>query len=331
MTRAQTHSFTRNAFKYSLLSFALLLLGACQPARYEIVGQEAVSPTPPPCVGDECNAIPNGLPSARIVVYKGTSIVTSGNVNEPIQIKPSIDTLDPDDLVNPKACYQNPGIVEIRYLVSTDEVKTVKRTDKCEDLGLPYTFTKPGEYTIHMTAVSNENETAEAQMIFKVLDPKLDNSKEDLGFYIIVIPLVLQTGETINAQAFCKTVGTNEIAWDFGDDSTADGTVITHKYDKPGQYRISATCITKNKKYVSFATVSVVGFKLPVDPRITPPPSKPPVCPGSGQGNSGSQNSQTQQNTQTQQNSQNQSTSSSTSDATCVVVPPGKPDQTDQK
>lgn len=270
----------------------LALLFGCQAAKYEIVGKQRVSPTCDPAVEDcDGNIKINGLPSARVQVFHKGEEVSHAPINESVIIRPSEDTMDPDDLLNPD-CGQNPGIVKVEYKIGDIESTEINRSPgNCEDLGFEYNFKKPGEYPIYMKVTSNENETADAQMILKVIDPSKDNSNEDLGFYIVVKPLIIEEGEGITAQAFCKTVKANTIEWDFGNGEKGKGTYVTFRYTKAGQYKVTAYCKSGDKIYISWVTVSVVNFDLPDDDRLKP--IKPPGtgC-GDGKGDGPGQNQQ---------------------------------------
>lgn len=278
-----------------ILPCLFMLVANCQSARYEIIGAERVSPTCNPDIDPKCDGGQknNGLPSARVVVLKDKVEVGVVHINEPVIIRPTADSLDPEDLLEKTACEQNPGIVKAYYEIGEKiETQEIKRSH-CEDLGINYVFKKAGEYKIYLRVTSNENENADASMILKVLDPGENNAKEDRGFYIVVRPLVVQLGDPITGQAFCQTIEPNTIEWDFGNNDSASGSYMTYRYQKTGQYIVKATCKSGTKIYVSWVTVSIVNFKVPliVTP-IAPPPTcqdpKNPIIINPGQG--GSQN-----------------------------------------
>ncbi len=177
----------KNSLK--ILPCIFILLANCQSARYEIIGEERVSPTCNPDVDPKCDGGQknNGLPSARVVVLKDKVEVGFVHINEPVIIRPTADSLDPEDLLEKAACEQNPGLVKAYYEIGEKvETQEIKRSH-CEDLGINYVFKKAGEYKIYLRVTSNENENADASMILKVLDPGENNTKEDRGFYITLV------------------------------------------------------------------------------------------------------------------------------------------------
>lgn len=289
----------------SATSAAVMLL-SCRPAQYEIIrGQTGGSPgdpsapfvnpgtTPPPTMNTP--VVPNNMPpTARIEVIWNNEPVTRVKINENVEIRPSLDTVDPDD-VGVVSCV-NPGIIKAEYDIGMGGDKRIaERQRGCEPLGVPYRFTTPGSYEISLIVTSNENETAWATMTVLVFDGNTPPANQG-GFTIQAHPLLVGIGEAVNFWGTCTLGQTQVINWQFGDGGTATGPVVTHVYQSIGQYRVDAVCTdeTGNSQNAQLTVVVIdkTGVKIPgfIDPIIpqpapipapTPPPAKdaPPPAP----------------------------------------------------
>lgn len=272
------------------LPLALMLLTAslaqysCRPAAYEIIKQkkskdvsdqggpnsiapEQKDPTdiaPPPIEG-------NVPPTARLeVIWNGES-VTKVRVNSPVSVKPTWDTLDPDDIGRSQCT--NPGIIRAAYNLDYGAAPTAQRTSGCETLAVPHVFTRTGEYEISMIVTSNEDETAFASMTITVVDETTPLNEVDGGLKISADPMVAGKGQIVTFTAQCGLKKQHTVLWDFGDGKTANGAVVKHAYDREGQFRTEATCTDIDGKTVK-AVITIV-----VIDKIVDIPGRPPVNP----------------------------------------------------
>jgi len=220
---------------------------SCRPASYEILrpkkgtadngpppSSSTVPPVSQPPVG------PSNLPpTARVEVIWNGSPVTKVQVNQPVQVRPSYDTVDPDYIG--KSNCANPGITRADYDIGHQATPTAQRTQGCEDLAVPYTFTQPGDYQVSMVVTSQDNQQATASMTLHVVDantPLTDNG----GFTITADPLLSSIGQPVTFIGYCQTSLPYTITWQFGDNSTGTGVTVVHNYAAAGQYRLDATC-----------------------------------------------------------------------------------------
>jgi PKD repeat protein len=276
----------------------------CRQAIYEIVKPASNSEGDPErqdFKGEGNPGSPNGSgPTARVeVVWNGKS-VTQVKVNEPTIIRPSTDTLDPDDIG--KSDCTNPGIVKATYQIAQEASPAVDRGVRCEPLSTPYTFKTEGVYVISMTVTSNEGETAVASMTLRVVNEQ--NQNDFGGFTITANPLLAKVNQNIQFEGICTTPAAKVIRWKFADGAEGEGVTTSHAYGKSGSYLIQAQCqetTGANRTWEASLTVVVMdevpsGAPIPTDkpeppglpgtPISPPPPGNPPVV-GTGGGKTG--------------------------------------------
>lgn len=264
----------------------MLVLGtmhfSCRPASYEIIkpkkgrsGEKQGNPNN--VVPDEGTptpgqpAIDSAPPTARIEVIWQDQSVTQVRVNRPVEIRPTVDTVDPDD-IGVSSC-ANPGIVKADYDVAGEAKPTAERKLGCETLGVPYTFTKPGDYKIDMVVTSNENETAFASMTLRVVDENAPLGK-DGGFTIQAIPMLVKVGQDVDFSGFCRTEVAHTIDWTYGDASEGIGAATRHAYAAEGQYRVDATCtesVQGGRSWDASLTVVVIDREILIPGQPTQP------------------------------------------------------------
>ena len=129
-------------------------------------------------------------------------------VGEQVSIRPSYDTLDPDDIG--KSDCANPGIVKADYGIEDGTSPSAERGESCDTLAVPYTFAQVGEFEISMTVTSNEDEKAVASMILTVVDANAPET-DDGGFTITADPMVAGIGQIVTFIGDCKT--TKKVEW----------------------------------------------------------------------------------------------------------------------
>lgn len=279
----------------------MLLLISCRPAEYEIIrgkggnrGGEPVAPfldpnAPlPPGSSNPSPLIPDNMPpTARVEVIWNDAPVNRVRVNENVEIRPSLDTVDPDD-VGVVSCV-NPGIIKAEYDVGVGGDKRLsERHQGCEPLGIPYRFTSPGNYEIALLVTSNENETAMAMMTLHVYDGNTPPPNQG-GFTIQAHPMLVGVGQAVNFWGACNLGQTQVITWQFGDGGTATGAVVSHGYQAIGQYRVEAICTDETGRsqnaqltivVINQANIKIPGFVDPIIPQPGPlPPATPPPPP----------------------------------------------------
>ena len=225
---------------------------SCGPAGYEILrpgkgGEKAGNPNP---IGQDSgegpkNPIPGNLPpSAGIeVIYAGKS-VTRIKVGTPVAVRPTVGTMDADDFG--RSSCSNPGIVQADYDLGNDAKPSAKRSQGCEDLGVPHTFTKVGTFRLDLIVLSNENEQATAAMTLIVYEGA---EPEDGGFRINAYPMIGTTTDDITFDGICDTTkGVKRITWNFGDAKTGEGARTLHRFETEGQFKVNARCETNDGK-----------------------------------------------------------------------------------
>ncbi len=277
----------------AILVAAGALTFSCRPASYELIkpkkkhntsekgdpnsvtppeGETKGPDAPPPIEG-------NVPPTARVEVILNNKSVTKVKVGQPVSIRPSYDTLDPDDIG--KSDCANPGIVRADYGIEEGGSPNADRGDTCGTLAVPYTFDQVGEFEVSMTVTSNENEKAVASMILTVVDANAPES-DDGGFTITADPMLAGIGQLVTFIGDCKTTKAFVITWDFGDGATGSGITVTHGYAEVGQKRVEATCTEEGGK-ARKAVVTIVVIDKPVTiPGRPTTPSNPtdPTDPG---------------------------------------------------
>jgi len=275
---------------YLFLTFVMGILfsigGGCRQAIYEIVkpatDQEG-DPQPPSTFKDpgNSNRPSSGTsgPTARIeVIWEGQS-VTQVKVNSPTLIRPTADTVDPDDLG--KTDCPNPGITAAQYQIAGEASPVVDRGDRCEALSVPYTFKTVGDYFIEMTVTSNEGEKAVASMTLRVVN---DEVSDFGGFTITANPLLAKVKQSIDFTGLCTTKNPKVIAWKFADGNEGEGDGTRHAYERTGSYKVEAQCsetVGNKRIWKAAVTVVVLDDVVAVPPSVTPPvpPSVPPPSP----------------------------------------------------
>jgi len=289
-----------------LFGSLVLVAMSCGPAGYEILrpgkdGEKAGNPNP--IVEDSSEAhkdnVPHNLPpSAGIeVMYAGKS-VTKIKVGTPVTVRPTPDTMDADDYG--RSSCANPGIVQADYDLGNDAKPVAKRTQGCEELGVPHTFAKTGIYKLGLVVLTNENEQATAAMSIIVYDGA---EPDDGGFRVNAHPMIGTTADDITFDGICDSKkGVKAISWKFGDTKTGAGARVTHRYPVEGQYKVDAVCeTTDGKTWEAQVTIVIIPGtsarppKGPVPP-LPVPPVKPPGTPGQngpGQNGPGQQPGQT--------------------------------------
>lgn len=271
----------------SKLLTAMLLIGtahfSCRPASYEIIKPKKsksvdrqgdptnLGPTDP---GPPAPLAANVPPTARVeIIWDGQS-VTKVRVNHPVTIRPTADTVDPDDIGKTQCA--NPGIVTADYTVESNK-PSASRPLGCESLGVPYTFTKTGEYTVDMLVTSNENETAFASMTVLVLSETAPLNN-DGGFTIQAIPMLAKAGEEVGFYGFCQTKKAHTVSWTYGDNAAGVGAETKHAYASEGQYRVDATCTetdNNGRSWKAALTIVIIGDSVVIPGQPTGP--TPPV------------------------------------------------------
>lgn len=256
---------------------------SCRPASYEVIKPKkkhntsekgdpnGVNPPEGETEGPDAPAPVEGNvpPTAHVEVILNNKSVVKVRVNQPVQIRPSYDTLDPDDIG--KSNCANPGIVRADYGIQDGDSPTKERGDTCDSLAVPYTFTEVGDFEISMIVTSNENEKAVASMILTVIDANAPET-DDGGFTITADPMIAGKGQIVTFVGDCKTTKAYVITWDFGDGSTGAGVTVTHAYKEVGQKRVEATCTEEGGKKRK-AVVTIVVIDKPID--IPGHPTKP--------------------------------------------------------
>lgn len=270
---------------HTLLLFlsAALVAFSCRPASYEILkpgknkktnnsgDPNQVSPpdsrtekpvAPPPITS-------NVPPTARVEVMVNGESVTRVHVGTPVQVRPSLDTVDPDD-IGRSPCV-NPGIVKADYDIAREEAKSAARSQGCEPLSVPHVFPREGRFEVTMIVTSNEDEKAVASMIVTVVKEGQPLTGADGGFTIAADPMLTPKNQDVTFTGKCETVKKNKITWDFGDGKTGEGVVVKHPYEAEGQYRVEATCTDEDGKSLK-AVVTIVVIDKKVDiPGVTRP------------------------------------------------------------
>ena len=277
-----------NFKKRRLPLFATLMFGAmsCGPAGYEVLrpakdGEKAGNPNP--IIQDSSdkdkNVVASNLPpSAGIeVIYAGKS-VTKIKVGTAVVVRPTKDTMDADDFG--RSSCANPGIVQADYDLSNNAKPSAKRSQGCEELGVPYTFTKVGVLKLNLVVLTNENEQATAAMTLIVYDGA---EPSDGGFRVNAHPMIGTTADDITFDGICDTKkGVKKITWNFGNSKTAEGARTTHRYTAEGQYVVNAKCETVDGKIwdgqVTIVIIPGTAGRPPVGP--VPPLPILPVGPG---------------------------------------------------
>lgn len=271
------------------LSMAVMLIAAsiaqysCRPAAYEVIrqkknkkgneqgGPQAIAPdqndpnesAPPPIDG-------NVPPTAGLEVILNGQPVTIVRVNSSVTVKPTWDTLDPDDIGRSQCT--NPGIVRAAYSLDNNAAPVAERVNGCEALSVPHVFTRTGEFELTMIVTSNENETAYASMTIVVVD-ETEPLTGDGGLKITADPMLPSTGQIVTFTAVCDLKKTHSVTWTFGDGTTAQGKVVNHAYNREGQFRVDATCTDIDGKTIKAGlTLVVIGKQVTV-------PGKPPLNP----------------------------------------------------
>ena len=282
-------------FKYqwphTTLAVTLLsvqLLANCSPASYEILRPKArANVDKPQNIAPEPTKVPAGqMPTARVETIVNGESVTNVRINVPTTIRPTADTLSPS-FVGKSSCV-NPGIDRAGYDIGGLSQPSVSRSNGCEALETPYTFTQPGDYLITMIVTDQLNQTATASMTLTVID----DTSSTCGFTITVVPLLTQKNQAVAFNGFCDMTPSHAISWDFGDGVNSKGNQASHAYDKVGAFAVNASCAADDGSLVkkASATVSVIedANKTTITiltPKCTPPPRPPvkPACdPGQG-------------------------------------------------
>jgi hypothetical protein len=298
-----------------LAAAATLAHSSCRPAQYEIIrdknGKSTNKPVKPVTDGEDPSrtgtprdapAGPedqpiegNVPPTARVEVIWKSESVTRVKVNEPVDIRPSLDTVDPDD-IGVSNCV-NPGIVKAEYEIGEGgEKRIAERSRGCEPLSVPYVFTATGDYLISMLVTSNENEPAWATMTLRVFEGDTP-PPEDGGFTIRAQPMLTGIGQVVTFWGTCTLGKVQVITWQFGDGGSATGRVVTHAYQSTGQYQVDATCTDETgraeKAKLTIVVIDKPGVKIPgVPDPVVPEANQPdPGQPNPGQPNPGQPNS----------------------------------------
>jgi len=132
---------------------------------------------------------------------------------------------------------------------------------------------------------TDENETATASMMLKVIPASASINHSVGGFYVKAYPMIGSIGQTITFDGFCETLTKATITWTFGDNGKGTGVRVTHSYANDGQYRIDAIC-TATDGQIQRAHITIVILKDPLPPGtggniiITTPPPVLPTDPG---------------------------------------------------
>ncbi len=289
----------------TLVALVAMADASCRPASYEILkpkkghdvrpngNPEQVNPpagnTVPPATGTPpgtptstpTTSGDNAAPTARVeVIWKNESVVKV-RVNEPTIIRPTADTVDPDD-VGKSPC-ANPGIVKAAYDVGHEAAPSAERASGCEPLSVPYTFTKTGDYEITMVVTSNENETATAKMTVTVIAADAPLYDGDGGFTITADPMIGGKDQVFTFTGYCALKKEHVITWEFGDGKGGEGVVVTHAYAELGPHDVKGHCTDLSRKTID-AQIVVVTWDHPVTPPVNPtkpvlPPAPPVVTP----------------------------------------------------
>lgn len=232
----------------------LLLLTACKQAGYQ-VKQPGSDLIPQPFDGSGSSA-----PTANIEIYDKGVPVTWTVVGNKVDIKPSLDTLDPDYITKSKC--DNPGIIEAAYDLGNGAKPVVTRTE-CESLAATQqVFTQAGDYLVQMQVKSLDGETSRASMTLRVLEPSTAYDQIEGGFTIHANPILATINQQISFTSLCELKGNLIISWDFADNAKVDGSAVQHAYANPGAYYVNAICKSDTGQILK-ASLTVVILKDP--------------------------------------------------------------------
>ncbi len=260
-------------------SIMIAAMISCSPAAYEVIRpKKDKADTPQPTAPESVNTIRNLTnshePSAEIEVIVNNQSVTQARVGVPTTIRPTADSLDPD-YIGQTSC-ANPGLILAEYGIQGEASPKAERKDGCETPGVPYTFTKAGEYEITLRVVSQDKEDAEASMILSVIDGVNPSANQNY-FKISANPLVQVKGGNITFTASCYLGESYKVTWDFGDNTEGTGLTVVHAYQEAKAYLVKAICTGNESGKTLHAKLTTTildeSSKVPGTPQKTSPNS----------------------------------------------------------
>lgn len=285
MCRNQSNLWTK------VVVMTALAFTACKQAGYQVLRPGTVTPQ----TFDGNKTIP---PTARVEVIDQGVSVTWTYVGNKVDIRPTLDTLDPDYLG--KSNCENPGIIQAAFDSGNGKKPVIDRLD-CASLTVKEeTYSQPGDYLIQMQVKSQDNEIAWASMTLRVVAKGTTREDIEGGFTIHAKPLLAGINQPIAFTGICELKGVLTISWDFADGSKADGAALQHPYAKAGQYRVTALCRNDaGRSLQASLTVVVIDGTPPTLPDVPvpvpgsnpnlPPPTTTPCDPTQGPCQNGSQ------------------------------------------
>ena len=266
-----------------MLAVAMITIAsvtACKQAGYQVL-RPGAGQSPEGFAESDGTSTP---PSARVEIRDRGTLVTWTVVGNPVEVRPSKDTLDPDYIDKSKC--DNPGIIQATYDLGNGSKPVVDRSE-CETLATSNViFNTPGDYLIQMQVKSLDSEVAWASATLRVVAKDTPKDQIEGGFNIYANPLIANINQEIDFTGICELKGKLNITWDFADSTTGAGATSKHAYITPGQYRVSALCTSDSGKALQASLTVVVmkegAPKLPapeiVVPAENPNVPTPPAC-----------------------------------------------------
>jgi hypothetical protein len=270
-------SYIKNSSTWKLAILAVLAVTACKQARYEVLKPGSLKP-------NNFTGTASSAPTARVeVIDRGVS-VTWIYAGGRVDIRPSVDSLDPDYIDKDKC--ENPGLIGTDYDLGNNTKPTVTRDSNCSSLGtIGQVFNTPGEYLISMTVKSKDNEQATASMTLRVVEKSIPSDQVEGGFTIHAKPILVALNQPVTFTGICELKGRLTLNWDYAEAGTGAGVVTQHTYTKPGQYLVNATCESDAGKKLRSSLTVVVMTNPPTSPNTSPlvPGNNPnlplsPIC-----------------------------------------------------
>lgn len=159
-------------FRTMILLLPLSLVPvSCKPASLEFIGakkrtgedekkpdEQATNANPGSPI--EQSGGNNGLPIAGVEVMKDGIAISRGGVNESLRVRPAKETRDTDNAVSEDCNY--PGIIRFEFDFGDGTKQVVDRDKPCDAVEVPHIWKAVGTYTVILTVLSDEKETAAA-------------------------------------------------------------------------------------------------------------------------------------------------------------------------
>ena len=244
------------------LAYAIVL--SCSPAAYEIIRDDNSSKKLTP--NGETRAFEDNStngdprlpsrtvpvvvdpgstpPTANIVVVHQNKAVTSVPVGQVVSLRPSADTLDPDDIG--RSDCSHPGVVAASYDVVNLPGIDVRREVGCESLDVETKFDRPGTYVVTLEVTDNDGEQASSTMTLVVVPNTEPVTSVPGGFTIVAKPLLVELGEPVSLEGFCELSPPQEITWKVPGVADQRGQTISHSFQRTGPATVVAYCVGRN-------------------------------------------------------------------------------------